>query len=129
VPGGDGDRGDGEGRTKVPGGIVAFASIFFAWKSIMVASASANFAVGSNLDVVSTIVALGSNCGRFSAGSGIFPEELSPANGVPIPGGPGFLGTGFSSDRVVLLILSFQKLPGVRGSGNSVGHTLRTTTC
>ena len=46
------------------------------------------------------------------------PEELSPANGVPTPGEPGFLGTGFLSDRVKSLMLSFQKLPEAR-KGNT----------
>ena len=90
----------------------------------MVASASTNFASGTNRDVVSTMVALGSNWGRFSVGIGMFPGELSPANGVPTPGGPGFLGIGFLSDRVESLMLSFQKLPGARGSGNPVGHAV-----
>jgi hypothetical protein len=100
---------------------VALASPTFPWKSTMVASASTSFPSGTNRDVVSTIVALGSNLGRFSAGLGMFPAELSPANGVPTPGGPGFLGTGFLSDRAESLILSSQKLPGARGSGNPVG--------
>jgi hypothetical protein len=37
----------------------------------------------------------------------MLPEELSPANGVPTPGVPGFLGTGSLSDRVESLMLSF----------------------
>ncbi len=55
------------------------------------------------------IVALGSNLGRFSAGLGVFPAELSPANGVPTPGGPGCPGIGFLSDRVESLMLSLRK--------------------
>jgi hypothetical protein len=117
VPGGEGDRGVGEGRTEDSGGIVVLGSATFALKSKMVASASTSFVSGSNRDVVSMIVAFGSNWVRFSAGIGVLPEELSPANGVPMPGGPGFLGMGFLSDRVESLMLSFQKLPGARGRG------------
>jgi hypothetical protein len=72
----------------------------------MVASGSTTFSSGR--DEVSMIVALGSNWESFSAGFGVFPAELSPANGVPMPGRPGFLGAGFLSDRVESLILSFQ---------------------
>jgi len=50
------------------------------------------------------------------------PEELSPANGVPTPGGPGFLGKAFLSDRVESLILSFQKLPEAYREENPDGR-------
>jgi hypothetical protein len=39
-----------------------------------------------------------------------------------MPGGLGFLGLGFLSDRVESLMLSFQKPPGARERGNPVGH-------
>lgn len=47
----------------------------------------------------------------------MLPEELSPANGVPTPAVPGFLGKPFSSDRVESLMFCLQELPGAWGLG------------
>ena len=104
---GDAERGGEVLRNEAPGAIVASASSSVAWTSTMVAS-------GSSRNDASMIVASESSWGRFSGGIGMSPEELSPANGVPTPGRPGFLGTGFLSDCAESLMLSFQKLPQAR---------------
>jgi len=52
----------------------------------------------------------------------MLPEELSPANGVPTPGVPGFFGKPFSSDRVESLMFCLQELPGAWRSDISDGH-------
>jgi hypothetical protein len=71
------------------------------------------------------IVALGSCGGRFCIGITMSPEELSPANGVPTPGGPGFPGTGFLSGRVESLMLSVQKPRGAGRFRSAYGHAVK----